>query len=112
VPKTQEFRRLLVETNSQRIKSASVLVRESILKVDPKKAYLQIVNERQEKEFTRYYSDLNVVDPCDDGRRCEISKAKQPFLAGSSAYWKSSNLKVTGISRFQKPTNNATSFGR
>jgi hypothetical protein len=72
------FLRLLVEMNSQRIKSPSVLPHESLIKIDPKKAHEQIVNERKEKE--RSGNSLTEIDPSHDGRRCEISAAKQPFL--------------------------------
>jgi hypothetical protein len=72
------FLRLLVEMNSQRIKSPSVLLHESLLKIDPKKAHEQIINERKEKE--RSSNSLTEIDPSHDGRRCEISAAKRPFL--------------------------------
>ena len=74
------FLRLLVEMNSQRIKSASVLLHESLIKINPKKAHQQIVNDRKQKEVERSWNSLTEIDPCDDGRRCEISEAKQPFL--------------------------------
>ncbi len=76
----EEFIRLLVEMNSQRIKSTSVLVHESLIKTDPKKAHEQIVNDRKEKDEDRSLNSLTVIDPVDDGRRCQISKAKKPFL--------------------------------
>jgi hypothetical protein len=72
------FLRLLVEMNSQRIKSPSVLIRESLTKIDPKKAHQQIISERREKQ--RRGSSLTEIDPNDDGRRCQISEAKKPFL--------------------------------
>jgi hypothetical protein len=76
----KKFLKLLVEMNSQRIKSTSVLVRESLIKIDPKAAHRQIVNERKEKEAARLNADLSLIDPSSDGRRCEISEAKEPFL--------------------------------
>ena len=77
----KEFLKLLVEMNSQRIKSTSVLVHESLIKIDPKEAHQQIINDRIEKdEERREYSSLSVIDPEDDGGRCAISSAKRPFL--------------------------------
>jgi hypothetical protein len=72
------FLKLLVEMNSQRIKSASVLVHESIIKIDPGAAHEQIVNDRKEKAVRP--NSLSAIDPFDDGRRSEISAAKRPFL--------------------------------
>jgi hypothetical protein len=56
------------------------LIRESLVKLDPKAAHRQIVNDRKQKDLERSWSDLSVITPDDDGRRCEISRAKQPFL--------------------------------
>ena len=66
--------------NSQRIKSANELLQESLIKIDPKEAHQQIVNARKEKNEERSENGLSAIDPWDDGRRCEISKAKTPFL--------------------------------
>ena len=44
-----EFIKLLVEMNTQRIKSTSVLVHESLIKIDPKEAHQKIVSEREKK---------------------------------------------------------------
>jgi hypothetical protein len=74
-----EFLRLLVECNSQRIKSTSVLLREELLKVDPQDAYQQIVNDRKEKDGQERET-LRAIVPVDDGRRCTISNAKKRFL--------------------------------
>jgi hypothetical protein len=76
----KEFLKLLVEMNTQRIKSTSVLLHEALIKIDPKKAHQQIVNERIEKDRERSLNGLTEIDPDDIGRRCEISKAKQPML--------------------------------
>ena len=75
-----DFLKLLVTMNSQRIKSASELLHESCIKVDPKVAHEQIVNERKEKQNQRNIDNLSVIDPFSNGRRCEISKAKLPLL--------------------------------
>src|SRR6516162_875683 len=45
----QGFMRLLVAMNSQRIKSTSDLLHETLVKIDPKDAHRQIVNQRIEK---------------------------------------------------------------
>jgi hypothetical protein len=76
----QKFLRLLVEANTQRVKSTSVHLRESLIKIDPKTAHQQIVNDRKEKDDERSWTSLSAIDPDNDGRRCEISKAKRPFL--------------------------------
>jgi hypothetical protein len=75
----EEFLRLLVEMNSQRIKSTPEIVHESIIKIDPKEAHQKIVNERKEKDSDRG-ATLSAIDPEDNGRRAEISEAKRPFL--------------------------------
>jgi hypothetical protein len=74
------FKKLLVEMNGQRIKSPSVLLHESLIKIDPKTAHQKIVNDREAKEQKRSLNSLSAIDPDNDGRRCEISEAKRPFL--------------------------------
>jgi hypothetical protein len=95
------FKRLLVEMNSQRIKSTPVLIRESLIKIDPKAAHQQIVNDRKDKDDARMLGELSVIDPDDDGRRCEISDAKLPLLNaikkvvdGHRAYWPMSDRQI------------------
>jgi hypothetical protein len=75
-----EFKRLLVEMNTQRIKSAQVQLRETLVKIDPEAAHQQIINDRKQKDLDREDCDLSVIDPASDGRRNKISKAKLPFL--------------------------------
>ena len=76
-----EFLKLLVEMNSQRIKSAAELLHESVIKVDPKEAHRQIINQREEKDRARRrLNSLDVIDPEHGSSRCEISEAKRPFL--------------------------------
>jgi hypothetical protein len=94
-----EFVRLLVEMNSQRIKSSSELLHESLIKINPRDAHQQIVNDRKDKE--RGFDTLNAIDPEDDGRRCVISPAKQPFLEAvlrvlreQHAYWPLSDRQI------------------
>ena len=47
------FLRLLVEVNSQRKKSAAMLIREGAIKVDPKAAHAQLLRDRKEAEDER-----------------------------------------------------------
>jgi hypothetical protein len=75
-----EFLKLLVAMNSQRIKSTTELLHESTIKIDPRVAHEQIVNERKEKQNQRNIDHLSVIDPFSDGRRCKITKAKLPLL--------------------------------
>jgi hypothetical protein len=75
------FLKLLVECNSQRIKSAGELLHEEQLKIDPATAYEEIVNDREAKEEKRQdQCTLSQIDPGDDGARCVITKAKFPLL--------------------------------
>jgi hypothetical protein len=73
------FIKLLVAMNSQRIKSTSDLLHETIVKIDPKAAHKQIVNQRLQKTASSGLG-LSAIDPNDIGRRDEISAAKQPLL--------------------------------
>jgi hypothetical protein len=73
------FMKLLVAMNSQRIKSTSTLLHETIVKIDSKKAHQQIVNQRLQKD-ARTGSNLSTIDPNDIGRRDQISEAKGPLL--------------------------------
>lgn len=95
------FIKLLVEMNSQRIKSTSDILHETVIKIDPKKAHEQIVNERKEKQEEQECNDLEVIDPEDDGRRCKISAAKLPLLEAvkrvlyeQQDYWPLSDRQV------------------
>ena len=49
----EEFLKLLVECNNQRIKGADVLLAEAVIKVDPIAAHQKIVSERAAKEPQR-----------------------------------------------------------
>jgi hypothetical protein len=75
----ERFVRLLVAMNTQRIKTTSDLLHETIVKTDPKEAHQQIVNQRLEKARRAGWT-LSAIDPNDIGRRDEISAAKQPLL--------------------------------
>jgi ParB-like nuclease family protein len=74
------FVKLLVEMNTQRIKSASELLHESLVKIDPKEAHQKIINERKGQDETRGAHNLTAVYPSSNGARCAISRAKNPFL--------------------------------
>lgn len=95
------FIKLLVEMNSQRIKSVSELLHESSIKIDPKAAHEQIINERKEKQNQRNIDNLSIIDPVDNGTRCKISSAKKPLLdainrvlAEQQEYWPLSARQV------------------
>jgi hypothetical protein len=76
----ETFTKLLVEMNSQRIKSPSDLMHETLVKLDPADTYKQLRRERAARDRERGGS-LEAVDPQHVGRRCELSRAKMPFLA-------------------------------
>ena len=95
------FLKLLVAMNSQRIKSTEMLLHESLIKIDPKAAHQKIVNDRKKKREDRIFYDLTTIDPSYDGRRCQISEAKRPFLHAVSlvfeeqrAYWPLSDRQI------------------
>jgi hypothetical protein len=95
------FVKLLVEMNSQRIKNASTIFHESLIKIDPKVAYERIVNERIEKDLERSTNDLTEIAPKDNGSRCAISQASRLFLAavlrilnGQRDYWPLSDRQI------------------
>jgi hypothetical protein len=52
---------------------------ESAIKMDPKAAHRQILNDRQEKQ-KRGRESLSMIDPDYVGRRCKLSKAKMPLI--------------------------------
>jgi hypothetical protein len=96
-----EFLKLLVEMNSQRIKSVSEFMHESLIKIDPKEAHQKIVNDRKQKDKERGIENLSAIDPGYDGRRCKISPAKKPFLDAilrvldeQSEYWPLSDRQI------------------
>jgi hypothetical protein len=73
------FGQLLVEMNSQRIKSTSDILHETLVKLDRKDTYEQLKRERAVKGQSRGIN-LESVDPVDIGRRRELSAAKEPML--------------------------------
>jgi len=94
------FLNLLVESNSQRIKNVTELLHESVIKLDPKTAHDQIVNDRIEKQ-KRNREKLSVIDPVSSGQRYKLSKAKMPMvhainriLDAQEEYWPLSARQV------------------
>ena len=79
----EAFLKLLVEANTQRKKTAGMLLREAAMKVDPAEAYEELKREQKDKERERRF-DSNVSDQQVDSKNVEgrkkISKAKQPLL--------------------------------
>ncbi len=78
------FLKLLVEANSHRIKSATELLHESAIKIDPKTAHDQIVNDRIEKQ-NRNRAKLSVIAPASSGGSvhssyAETKKTKAPSV--------------------------------
>jgi hypothetical protein len=97
----KEFLKLLVGMNSQRIKNASTLFHESLVKIDPKSAHQKIINERKEKDQERSINDLSAIEPNHNGTRCVISRASKPFLAAvlqileeQREYWPLSDRQI------------------
>jgi hypothetical protein len=79
----EAFLKLLVEANTQRKKTAGMLLREAAMKVDPEQAYKDLRHEQDEKDderrFGSFMSDQQ-VDAKNVSARKKISKAKTPFL--------------------------------
>jgi ParB-like chromosome segregation protein Spo0J len=79
----EAFLRLLVEANTQRKKSAGMLLREVAMKVDPEQAYEDLRKEQRDKEDERRFGTRigdQLLDWKDVSSRKKISKAKMPFL--------------------------------
>ena len=77
----EEFLKLLVEANAQRIKGADMLLAEAAVKIDPVAAHAQLKAERLAKEKSRREDcTLSEVTSDDDGQRCQLSAAKQPMI--------------------------------
>ena len=75
------FVKLLVECNSQRSKSADVLLHEAIVKIDPVAAHAKLVNEREAKETQRSENrTIESIITHGNKRRCDFSPAKKPLL--------------------------------
>jgi hypothetical protein len=71
------FTKLLVEMNSQRIKSQSVLLHESLIKIEPKTAHQKIVNDRKAKEQERSLNGLSARLPAGVWRDAESMRKYQ-----------------------------------
>jgi hypothetical protein len=97
-----EFLKLLVSMNSQRVKTVADVLHETLIKVDPEKAHAQIINDRQRKERRRSEDNtLSEIIPDDVGQRCRISSAKKPFIDAilrvldeQRAYWPLSDRQI------------------
>jgi hypothetical protein len=94
------FLKLVVEMNSQRIKNATELLHESVIKIDPKSAHDQIVNDRVEKQKCNR-AKLSVIAPVSNGQRFKLSRAKMPMVIAIKAileaqrdYWPLSARQV------------------
>lgn len=96
------FLKLLVSMNSQRVKTVNDVLHETIVKTNPIEAHAEIVAGRARKERERRDDNtLSGIDPLDDGRRAELTSAKQPFidavlrvLAEQREYWPLSDRQI------------------
>jgi hypothetical protein len=97
----QAFLKLLVEANTQRKKTAGMLLREAAMKVDPEQAYADLRKEQREGDNERRFgsgiSDQQVDAKNIKGRK-KISPASMPFL--EAAYASSVCIKNSGRYRF------------
>ena len=82
--------------NSQRIKSPSVLVRESLIRIDPKIAHQKIVNDRKAKELGRSLNGLSAIIRSMMGDAAKSQRLSVFFLTLSCESWK--NNALTGRS--------------
>lgn len=77
------FLKLLVVANTQRKKSAAMLMREAAMKIDSAQAYRELRQEQKDRERERRL-ESNVGEHMLDGKhlgdRAKISKAKDAFL--------------------------------
>jgi ParB-like nuclease domain len=79
----ETFLRLLVEANTQRKKTAAMLLREAAMKIDPERAYTDLRREQREKGDERRLGSAvsdQLLDAKNIEARKKISKAKMPFL--------------------------------
>jgi hypothetical protein len=79
----EDFLRLLVEANTQRKKTAGMLIREAAMKIDPEQAHRQIKIEQLEQERERRFESGvsgQTVDSKNIEERKKISDAKMPLL--------------------------------
>jgi hypothetical protein len=79
----QAFLRLLPEFNEQQKKTGAMLLREAAMKIDPKEAQEELLQDRMRKDHERRFgSDLSdqVVDAKNVKDRKKLSKAKMPLL--------------------------------
>jgi hypothetical protein len=79
----EAFLKLLVEANSQRKKTAAMLMREALMKIDPEEARASMRRERQEKDDERRFGSTisgQAVEAGYTSGRARISAASMPFL--------------------------------
>ncbi|MDZ4847764.1 MAG: ParB N-terminal domain-containing protein [Pirellulaceae bacterium] len=75
-----EWKRLLGSFNRQRIKSAAVRMRESMLSINPDVAYRQLITEREQRDV-----ELCGIELKNRSARSSISRAKEPMLFAAIA---------------------------
>ena len=71
-----EWKRILVSHNKQRVKSAAVRIKESLLAIDPEVAHRQLIESRTERDRDAP-AEIELNYYC---RRASISSAKRPML--------------------------------
>jgi hypothetical protein len=79
----EAFLKLLVEANTQRKKTAGMLLREAAMKVDAVQAVKDLRREQEEKDDERRFESVvsdQEVGSKNVSARKQISKAKMPFL--------------------------------
>ena len=70
------WKRVLASHNRQRVKSAAVRMKESLLAIDPDVAYQQMIAQRQERDR----DEPTEICLREESSRAEISQAKEPML--------------------------------
>jgi ParB-like nuclease domain len=87
---------LLVEANTQRKKTAAMLVHEAAIKINPKEAVQALRTERKERDAELLFgrSDDTVMEASGSAKRKKISEGSMPFLRaaldvanGNRDYW-------------------------
>jgi hypothetical protein len=79
----EAFLKLLVEANTQRKKTAGMLLREAAMKIDPAQAYKDLRREQGEKDDERRFESVvsdQEVGSKNVSARKKISPASKPFL--------------------------------
>jgi len=76
---TADYIRKLEMYNRQRDKTLDEMMRESVVKADPKDAH-RALSEHREKRSSEFYSYVDTVELRESKKRAEISNAKMPFV--------------------------------